>query len=124
MNKRRFLLDRYERRLRIYQYVVEMLRLISREFKPEIHDLLKFSAETAEADFLFGDDIPVYLSEIYDHGINLNAAKFEYRDFTQPLPPGYDHQRVVDAITQERRWFVGQFAIAKEKFKKYLDVSR
>jgi hypothetical protein len=124
VNERKSVLDRYERRLQIYQRVVEMLRLIVRDFKPEIHDLLKFSAETAEADFLFGDEISKYLNEIYVHGVNLHAAKFEYRDFTQQPPPGYDHQKVVDAITREEGWFVEQFPVAKEKFKKYLDISR
>lgn len=123
-NVRKAVLDRYERRLRIYQHVVEILRLIVRDFKPEIHDLLKFSADTAEADFLFGEDISNYLNEIYTHGVDLHTARAEYRDFRQPVPEGYDHQRVVDAMTKEEKWFVGQFAIAKEKFKKYLDISR
>lgn len=122
-NQRKAVLDRYERRLAIYQRVVEMLRLIVREFKPEIHDLMKFSADTAEADFLFGDDVPKYLNEIYTHGIDLHTARAEYRDFLQPVPEGYDHQKVVEAMTREEKWFVGQFAVAKEKFKKYLDIS-
>jgi hypothetical protein len=124
VNERKFALDRYERRLRIYQHVVELLRLIVRDFKPEIHDLLKFSTDTAEADFLFGEEISKYLNEIYTHGVDLNTARAEYRDFRQPAPEGYDHQRVVDALTREEKWFVGQFAVAKEKFKKYLDISR
>ena len=123
-NERKAVLERYERRLRIYQHVVAMLRLIVRDFKPEIHDLLKFSADIAEADFLFGEEIEKYLNEIYRHGVDLHAARAEYRDFRQPVPPGYDHQKVVDAMTREENWFVGQFAVAKEKFKKYLDVSR
>ena len=123
-NERKAVLERYERRLLIYQRVVEMLRLIVRNFKPEIHDLLKFSADTAEADFLFGEEVPKYLNEIYSHGVDLNTARAEYRDFRQPVPEGYDHQQVVDALTREEKWFVGQFSVAKEKFKKYLDISR
>jgi hypothetical protein len=123
-NERRAVLDRYERRLRVYQQVVEFLRFIVRDFKPEIHDLSKLSAETAEADFLFGEDILNYLDEIYTHGVKLHAARAEYRDILQPIPEGYDHRQVVDAMTKEEKWFLGQLAIAKEKFKKYLDISR
>ena len=123
-NERRAVLDRYERRLRVYQHVVEFLRVIVRDFKAEIPDILKLSAETAEADFLFGEDIPNYLDEIYTHGVKLHAARAEYRDFRQSIPEGYDHRKVVDAITNEEKWFLGQLAIAKEKFKKYLDISR
>ena len=124
MNDRKSVLDRYERRLQIYQRIVEMLRLIVRDFKPEIHDLLKFGVDTAVADFLFGDEIPKYIDEIYTHGLNLHKARAEYRDFTQPIPPNYDHQKVVDVLTHEEEWFVGQFSVAKEKFKNYLDISR
>jgi hypothetical protein len=72
-NVRKAVLDRYERRLRIYQHVVEILRFIVRDFKPEIHDLLKFSADTAEADFLFGEDIPNYLNEIYRSRVDFTS---------------------------------------------------
>jgi len=123
-NERKAILDRYERRLLIYQRVVEMLRFVCSKFNPEIHDLIKFSADTAEADFLFGSEISEYIDEIYNRGITLNTAKFEYRDFRQPAPVGYDHQKVVDAMTEQQKWFVAQFSIAKEKFRKYLDISR
>lgn len=42
----------------------------------------------------------------------------------QGAPPGYDHQEVVRRMTEEKNWFIKQFAVAKEKFKKYLDISR
>jgi hypothetical protein len=124
VNERKFALDRYERRLRIYQRVVEMLRFVCSKFSPEINDLLKFSAETAEADFLFAAEIPKYIDEIYSRGVTLNTAKFEYRDFRQPVPDGYDHQKVVATLHEQEKWFVAQPSVAKEKFKKYLDVSR
>jgi hypothetical protein len=123
-NERKFVLDRYERRLKIYQHVVEMLRLVCSKFNPEIRDLLKFSSDTAEGVFLFGPEIPEYIDEIYKHALDLHTARAEYRDFRQPVPEGYDHQKVVAAMTAEEKWFVGQFATATEKFKKYLDISR
>lgn len=101
-----------------------MIRLVTKDFKPEVPDLIKFSADTAEADFLFGEEIPKYLNEIYVRGFSLNTANFEYRDFTQPIPQGYDHQKVVDRMTKAEEWFMAQPQIAKEKFKKYLDISQ
>ena len=83
-----------------------------------------FSAETAEANFLFGPEIPEYIDEIYRRGVTLNTAKFEYRDFTQPFPAGYDPQKVVAAMTEQQEWFIAQLPVAKEKFRKYLYVSR
>jgi hypothetical protein len=124
INERKTILDRYERRLKIYQRTVEMISIIVRDFKPDIHDLFKFSADTAEGDFLFGNEISEYLHEIYVHAISLNTANFEYRDFTQTVPENYDHQSVVDRMTAEEKWFIDQPKIAKEKFRKYLDISK
>jgi hypothetical protein len=125
VNERKLALDQYERRLKVYQRVVEMLRFVCSKFSPEIHDLLMFSAETAEADFLFGPEIPKYIDEIYSRGLTLNTAKFEYRDYTQlPFPPGYDPKKVTDAMMEEEKWFMAQFSVVKEKFRKYLDVGR
>jgi hypothetical protein len=49
-NERKLVLDRYERRLRVYQRVVEFLSLVLRDFKPEPHEVMKFRGDTAEAD--------------------------------------------------------------------------
>ncbi len=124
MNRQKSVFERYERRLKIYQHIVEMIRLVVRDFAPEIQDLLKFSADTAEADFLFGEEIPKYINELFNHAMSLNIARHKYRDFTQPIPEGYDHQKVVDALMKEEKWFLDQLPIAKEKFKQYLDISQ
>jgi len=123
-NQRKYTLDRYERRLRVYQHVVEVLRLINRDFKPELPDLFKFSYDTAEATFLFGPEIQAYIDEIFSRAVALNTANFEYRDFMQPPLPGYDHQKVVNKIKEQEGWFVKQINVAKEKFRAYLDISR
>ena len=48
----------------------------------------------------------------------------EYRDYTQVPPAGYDHTKVVDGMHAELTWLSGQFEPAKEKFRKYLNLSR
>jgi hypothetical protein len=123
-NERGAVLARYERRLRIYQRVVEELRRICGDFKPTIPDLIKFSAETSEADFLFGPEIPAYINEIFTHAMDLNTARAEYRDFLQPPPPpSYDHQKIVEELMRQEKWMVEQVqTVAKEKFRKYLNV--
>jgi hypothetical protein len=123
-NKLKLVLDRFDRRLRVYENVVAVLLLIQRDFKPQIMELQKFRRETAEADFLFEPEISVYLDEILKRGLSLWSANNQYRDFTQQVPPGYDHQKVVTTIHEDEVWFTDQFCVAKQKFKKYLDVSR
>jgi len=63
-----------------------MIRLVVRDFTPEVQDLLKFSADTAEADFLFGEEIPKYINELFNHAMSLNTARHKYRDFTHRFP--------------------------------------
>jgi hypothetical protein len=128
VNEQKFKFDQYERRLRVYQEVLAILNLVLRDFNPEFGELQKFRAATVEADFLFDDepDISAYLDEIVSRGLKLWSAHHEYRDFTQPHPPGYDHQKVIDAMHEQQQWFTQQLetGAAKQKFKKYLTVSR
>jgi hypothetical protein len=115
VNKRKYDLDTYDRKLRIYQRVIEMLRLIMKDPRPEIQDILNFGADTAEADFLFPDEIAKYINEIYTHAAKLHAARAQI----QIASPSFR-----DEASQEEEWFLGQYNVAKERFKKYLDVSR
>ena len=39
-NERKFVLDRYDRRLRIYQRVIEFIGIACRDFKPEPRDVI------------------------------------------------------------------------------------
>ncbi len=123
-NKLKLVLDRYDRRLRVYQNVVGFLRLVQRDFKPEISELMKFPVDTAEADFLFGPEIPEYLDEMFKRGWKLRQAANEYRDMFQPVPEGYDHGKVVANMQEQELWFTNQLLTVKEKFKKYLELSR
>ena len=125
VNERKLEFDQYERRLRVYQDVVAILTYVIRDFKLEIIDLQKFRFTTAEADFLFEPEISAYIDEIFKRGLLLWQANSEYRDLLQPPPPpGYDHQKVVNQMHAQKVWFTEQYEAAKQKFKKYLYVSR
>jgi hypothetical protein len=115
LNKQKFKADTYERKLRIYQSVVEMRRLVMKDGKPEVQDILKFGADTAEADFLFPGEISKYINEIYTHAVNLHAAVAQIRT---------DSPNFRDEAIREELWFQEQYDVAKEKFRKYLNISR
>lgn len=123
-NRLKFILDRYDRRLRVYEEVRKILSIILRDAKASYEDLLKFRTAVSEADFLFGPEVPEYIDEIYKRGVKLQYWCGEYRDYAQEKPEGYDHKKVVDGMHSELTWLTEQFEPAKSKFKKYLDVSR
>ena len=121
-NRKKLFLDLYDRRLRIYTEVKKILSTITRDAKISINELLIFYSSVSEADFLFGPEIPRYITEIYEHGVDLNYWNSEYRDFTQPKPKGYDNKKVSDGMHAELMWLSHQFEPAKEKFRKYLTL--
>jgi hypothetical protein len=78
-NELKLRMERYERRLRIYQDVIKMLSLIMRDADAKIEDLMTFRANTAEAIFLFGPEIQKYIDEIFSQGLKLRTANVQYR---------------------------------------------
>ncbi|MDO8334842.1 MAG: hypothetical protein Q7T35_09270 [Nitrosomonas sp.] len=123
-NKQKLTLDRYERRLKVYEEVRKILSIILRDANANYDDLLRFRTAVSEADFLFGNEIPEYIDEIYNRGIKLHAWNSQYRDSNQPSLEKYDHIKVVNGIETELTWLSAQFEPAKQKFKKYLDISK
>ena len=122
-NRQKLFLDLYDRRLKVYEEVRQILSLILRDGKASYDDLMDFRRTVSEADFLFGPEIPEYIDKIYQRGVNLQRWSGEYRDYTQAIPDGYDHKKVCDEIHAELNWLIAQFEPAKQKFKKYLDIS-
>ncbi len=122
-NQQKLLLDLYDRRLKVYEEVRQILSLILRDAKASYDDLMKFRMAVSEADFLFGPEISTYIDEIYQRGVKLQRWSGEYRDYSQAIPDGYDHKKVCDEMHAELIWLTAQFEPAKQKFKKYLDIS-
>ena len=63
-NQQKLVLDRYDRRLKVYEEVRKLLSLIVRDAHASYEGLLKFRTAVSEADFLFGPEIPKYIDEI------------------------------------------------------------
>jgi hypothetical protein len=122
INEQKLNLDLYDRRLKVYEEVRQILSIIMRDAKASYNDLLKFYRAVSEADFLFGPDITEYIDEIYQHGVQLQRWNSEYRDYTQPTPEGYDHKKVCDGMHTELKWLTNQLMPAKQKFKPYLKI--
>ncbi|WP_162350166.1 hypothetical protein [Pseudoxanthomonas gei] len=53
-NQQKLVLDRYDRRLKVYEEVRKILSIIVRDAKASYEDLLAFRTSVSEADFLFG----------------------------------------------------------------------
>jgi hypothetical protein len=124
-NHLRLKLERYDRRLRIYQEVLKTLRRICADFAPKLEDLLNFSAATAESPFLFKAEIPAYIDEIFRRANELRVANVIYRDGTKHGPQDADaYSKAIDEIHAQSSWFPEQVVtVATQKFKPYLHIA-
>src|SRR5260221_8144077 len=103
-NRLKLKMDRYDRRLRVYQGVVKMLRNCANGELREFAAIIEFGASTVEADFLFGPEIRKYIDEISSRAAKLRSANVQYRDRTQSVPPGYDHEKIVNESSEQTNW--------------------
>jgi hypothetical protein len=124
VNELKLKLDQYDRRLKIYTEVRNLLRIVMRDANVKDFDAVAFRSSVAEADFLFGPEITKYLDEVYSHVVDLGMWSSMYRDSTQEQPPDYDHQKVVKSKHEALRWLTSQYEPALAKFKPYLTLMR
>lgn len=123
-NRDKLKLDRYERRLLVYEEVVRFISVGIRKANYSDEDLMAFRPKVSEADFMFGEDVSEYIDKLYFRAVQLHYWNGEYRDYSQPKPEGYDHDKVVKGMHEELKWMSSQLEPARKLFKKYLDVSR
>jgi hypothetical protein len=123
-NRNKLNLDRYDRRMRVYQEVVRFIIIGIRDGNYDDDELLNFRPKVSEADFLFGEEVSKYIDELHQRGCNLSRRNKEYRDDSQPKPEGYNHKKVVDEMHKELLWFSSQSEPTRNIFKKYLNVGQ
>ena len=107
----------FERRLAVYKAVAEYLTVVIRPEPPADESALKMIRETADASFLFKEEISNYLEELYKKGIDLWVLNEELSDRTMDK-----QERRTKAVERGelKKWFGNQYSAAHEKFKRYL----
>ena len=118
LNRYRVRLDLFNRRLKVFECVDSFLKSVISSASCDFSDIRKLRQGTAEARFLFGKEIPRYIDALVGHGSDLDTWNQKYAH------PEYDHDKVVEGRSRERRWLTEQIDEAVTKFKKYLDMSR
>jgi len=124
LSEQKFKYDSYERRLKVYEEVKQIIPILIRDGKDSFDDLIKFHRAVSEADFLFNPDIPEYLEEIYKHGVQLQYWAKLYSDSMQSPKETYDHEKICEGMHTEEEWLRSQFEQAKQKFKGYLKIEK
>lgn len=124
-NKSRLTHELYDRRLAVFKAV--------RAFYGEMGDAgtakygmaMKFYAATAEADFLFGDEIRKHIEELYKKGMHLASLHEKmYPSSGEPgLPVGEERSKVAEEHGKLLLWFLQDgIAETRKMFRRYLKV--
>jgi len=119
VNRDKFRLDLYEKRLHVYKALMSLLNTITVHSTVSLEEARTFISETHEATFLFGSDIPIYFDAVYKNTIQLKNNYDKLDD--QKLQIGTERSILVNQNTELFLWFAEQYKTgAQEKFKKYL----
>jgi hypothetical protein len=123
-NRHRVKLDIFDRRFRVFLEVRKILSSVIPEGSASSELFLNFRTSVAESYFIFGAEIESYLEEIYSHGIKLACADGQRRLPKEERAEDHDTKKVAEEINTHLTWLMGQLPVAKEKFKKYLDMRK
>ena len=120
-NAKKSKLDLFDRRFRVFEETRKILGMI---YTSGVSDeqLLRFTTETAEADFLFGPEIREYMDEIYRRVTNHSSAKKQMSVSWQA--PVEVRAKLAETIAKEVTWALNETRMVAEKFKGDLDISK
>ena len=123
-NAKKSKLDLFDRRLAVFLEVRKILSSVIPGGDADAENFLRFRSGVAESYFIFGAEMEKYLDEVYAHGIGLASTGRRRRIPKEERGPEYDPKKVADEGAMHLGWLMDQLPIAKEKFKRYLDVSK
>jgi hypothetical protein len=116
-NKLKVRADLYDRRMQVFNAVTDLLGHIGGAAAIDLDQLRVFLQKTRESYFLFGDEIPEYLNQLYEAGVDL---RHQTKKLFSDLPVGPERTRLAAENGVLVKWFLDQFEVAQTKFGKYL----
>jgi uncharacterized coiled-coil protein SlyX len=116
INRERFKLDLFEKRFSVFSAVRKLLSIVLRDAKADYTDLFEYRASTAEATFLFGNDITDYLAEIDKQFLRLHVTEASLKG---EITPDVMNKMIAEN-QQALTWLTDQLPELKERFSPYL----
>jgi hypothetical protein len=110
----------YDRRHAVYQALKEFLGHIMMYADVKEDVLPNFVRGTADSDFLFQEEIPQYIREVYLNAVRLRTNCIQLREGN--IPVGEERTRLAHEDAELLNWFDEQSKVTRTKFKKYLTV--
>lgn len=120
INETKLRLDMYDRRVKVYGAVKDLLGAFLANGTLSTADLVKFREQIAEADFLFGEEIQDYLAEMDGQARRLIIEETKYRRHAHAKSE--QSERAYEAVDKLHLWFLDQPEAAKAMFKRSLSM--
>jgi len=106
-------LELYDRRLPIYRITIQFLRMVHKDYKPDLQENIRFAHETDEALFLFDEAIAEYLTEFLKKALRLRALVLNREKKGMESSPWHEENQLIT-------WFNDQSGECRRKFTPYL----
>jgi hypothetical protein len=120
VTKAKFTLELFEKRHDVFLATWKFLSDLVQKNPVTTTDIFNFSTNTANAKFLFGNDIVQFLDDAKLKGIRLGTA-----EYTLSRPPSEEARNEAYAERHELvSWVENELKQVKDRFKPYLDLSR
>jgi hypothetical protein len=121
-NKDKLTLDKYDRRLHVYQSAYDFLTRVTQDLNANEELLEKFRGSIAASHFLFDREINLYLTEIHNNGVGFMITKNLFSTNRDEIIKGNDPNNIGRAVNTELMWFQDQLKIIAGKFERYLKI--
>lgn len=112
--------DLYDRRMAIFNAVTDLIAAAAGGAALEFDQLRIFLQKTRESYFLFGQEIPDYLDQLYRAGVDFRQQN---KKLASNLPVGQERSALAEANGELAKWFSDQFDISQKKFAPYLRLT-
>ncbi len=111
--------DLYEKRFKIYQALMDFISFVVSFPEMNAEEVRKLDFARAESCFLFGEDIPPYLTSIRDKAAQINFINSQIKELAS-LDRNSERTRLVNQKLKLIEWFYQQVDESKTNFCKYL----
>jgi hypothetical protein len=126
LEKTKIRLDAFPKRSEVLNAIQDCISSIAGSAEVDIRTLGLLIKNTQNASFLFNkkDHISEYIESLYKKGLELHFKQKRLRqiDYNKLRIKEEERIQLIDEIYDISMWFLSQNDIAKEKFKKYLQI--
>jgi len=117
----RLRLDLYNKRFNMFNSTKSLLGKIVSMGDVTNEELSDFHRSTAEAIFLFKQDIPDYLGELDKQGSTLQRFEKRIKSSDFSIIGDKEREEILDKRGEIFSWFTEQFEVCQQKFGEYLN---